>query len=45
MPAHNALNLGEGNLAQEGEVKRTSEPDTNTLIRSLLLKANDGTLG
>ena len=38
---HHALNLGEGNLALDGEAKGTSEPSTNTLMRFPLLKAND----
>ena len=38
------LNLDEGNLVLEGEAKGTLEPDINTLIRLLLLKANDATI-
>jgi len=44
MPGHHALNRGEGNPVLEGEAKGTSEPNTNTLIRLLLLKANDATI-
>ena len=44
MPNHHTFNLGEGNPVLEGEVKGTSEPDTNTFIRLLLLKANDTTI-
>ena len=32
MPAHHDLNLGASNLAREGEVKETSEPNITTLI-------------
>ena len=41
---HHALNLDDGNLVLEGEAKGTSEPNTNTLMRLLLLKANDATI-
>ena len=41
---HHVLNLGEGNPVLEGEAKGTSEPNTNTLMRLLLLKANDVTI-
>ena len=44
MPDYHALNLGEGNLVLEGEAKGTLEPDTNTIMRFLLLKANDATI-
>ena len=44
IPEHHALNLGEGNLALDGEAKGTSEPSTNTLMRFPLLKANDAML-
>ena len=44
MPNHHVLNPNEGNPTLDGEVKGTSEPDTNTLIRFPLLKANDATI-
>jgi len=44
MPNYHALNLGEGNPVLEGEAKGISKPDTNTLMRLPLLKANDTTI-
>jgi len=44
IPDHHALNLGKGNPTLDGEVKGTSEPDTNTLIRFPLLKGHDATI-
>ena len=44
MPDHHVLNLGEGNPVLEGEAKGTLEPNTNTLMRLLLLKPNNATI-
>lgn len=43
MSAHHDLNLGEGSLALNGEVKGILEPDTNILMRFSLLKPKDTT--
>ena len=44
MPNHHALNLSKGNPILEGEANGTSEAKTNSLMRLLLLKANDTTI-